>query len=405
MRASGACLPLHEAGVFQSAEIPRDCPLVFPESGRGLVDGDGIGIRGRPAQHTVNPGQFEHRRPDRFTIRQEQFIEFHHGSIFAANQSLPVAGDTSTNVRISMVIDIVRSLSSIYLYHFTRVYHRGNGRQSYEGGMRRITRAICRSRRRNGSTGGAARPMKSPQLTPAERRIAELLLGAHSDAAMARILNRSIWTIKHHLQNMLRKFELSESARFAPRLKLTILIHEQRNILGVRCESCLNESVKLVPYSTRGLSGLHATAYCLKCGEQGQPQPAVGLDEDGEAACVTHSVTARIPANLESPDSSVPTRLQTAKKEKTEMANEPKLCACGCGSELPDGYKWPRLRGHASQGNGSHGAASQGNGKAHRSSPAPKSAPEPPAPPVTQTMVTLRLPVAKVEKLFALLLQ
>jgi hypothetical protein len=47
------------------------------------------------------------------------------------------------------------------------------------------------------------------------------------------------------------------------------------------------------------------TSYCLKCGEQGQPQRAVGLDEDGEAACAMHSVNARIPANLESVDSAV----------------------------------------------------------------------------------------------------
>jgi hypothetical protein len=141
------------------------------------------------------------------------------------------------------------------------------------------------------------------------------------------------------------------------------------------------------------------SSYCLKCGEQGQPQRAVGLDEDGEAACAMHSAKARIPANLESVDSVVPSRLQTAKEEKTDMANESKLCTCGCGTELPEGYKWPRLRGHAGQGNGSHG-----NGKAPKSSLASKSAPKATAP-ITQTIVTLRLPVAKVEKLFSLLLQ
>jgi len=158
-----------------------------------------------------------------------------------------------------------------------------------------------------------------------------------------------------------------------------------------------------VSYSTLGRSDLYATAmrssYCLKCGEKGQPQRAVGLDEDGEAACAMHSVKPLIPANLESVDPAAHSRLQTAKEEKTDMANEPKFCACGCGTELPEGYKWPRLRGHAGQGNGSHG-----NGKASKSSPTSKSAPKPTAP-VTQTMVTLRLPVAKVEKLFSLLLQ
>lgn len=122
------------------------------------------------------------------------------------------------------------------------------------------------------------------------------------------------------------------------------------------------------------------TSHCLKCGEQGQPQPAVGLDEDGEAACIMHSVKAQIP------------------EENTDMANEPKLCACGCGTELPEGYKWPRLRGHAGQGNGS-----QRNGS-HRKSSASKSTPKAPVS-AAEAMVTLRLPAAKVEKLFSLLLQ
>ena len=137
----------------------------------------------------------------------------------------------------------------------------------------------------------------------------------------------------------------------------------------------------------------------MKCGEQGRPQRAVGLDEDGEAACAMHGVKARVPANPESVTSAVPSRLQTAKEERTDMVNEPKFCTCGCGTELPEGYKWPRLRGHAGQRNGSHG-----NGKAPKSFSASKSVPKATAP-VAQTMVTLRLPVAKVEKLFSLLLQ
>jgi hypothetical protein len=136
-------------------------------------------------------------------------------------------------------------------------------------------------------------------------------------------------------------------------------------------------------------------SYCLKCGMQGQPQRAVGLDDDGEAACILHSVKV---ANPESSSVEVHSQLPTTKEEKTDMANESKVCACGCGTELPEGYKWPRLRGHAGQGNGSHE-----NGKAHKSQTS-KSAPAV-TPPVAQTMVTLTLPIAKVEKLFALLLQ
>jgi hypothetical protein len=64
----------------------------------------------------------------------------------------------------------------------------------------------------------------------------------------------------------------------------------------------------------------------LKCGEKGQPQRAVGLDEDGEAACAVHSVKAQIPANLEIVDSALHSRLQTAKEEKTDMERTDILC-------------------------------------------------------------------------------
>jgi len=52
--------------------------------------------------------------------------------------------------------------------------------------------------------------------------------------------------------------------------------------------------------------------FCLKCGETGKPAPAVGFDEDGEAACDMHSVKAEIPAKPETVD-----------EEKPDMPNEP----------------------------------------------------------------------------------
>ncbi len=78
----------------------------------------------------------------------------------------------------------------------------------------------------------------SSLLTPAEHRIAELLLCAQSSDEIARALNRSPATIKHHFSKMYRKFGLRGHALYVPRLKLALLIHEQRQALGVRCETC-----------------------------------------------------------------------------------------------------------------------------------------------------------------------
>jgi DNA-binding CsgD family transcriptional regulator len=78
----------------------------------------------------------------------------------------------------------------------------------------------------------------SPQLTPAERKVAELLLCGHSDREIASALRTSRHIIKLHLRSMFRKFELFESGPYAPRVRLAVLLHEWRNILGVRCETC-----------------------------------------------------------------------------------------------------------------------------------------------------------------------
>jgi len=123
--------------------------------------------------------------------------------------------------------------------------------------------------------------------------------------------------------------------------------------------------------------------YCLKCGEQGRPQRAVGVDEDGEAACAAHSVKAEI----------LPDQPATIEQEKNDMANEAKVCACGCGTALPEGYKRSHLRGHAS-GNGNGKVNGKALALAHNS---PALA--------NRGLVTLHLPAAKVEKLLGLLLQ
>jgi hypothetical protein len=147
------------------------------------------------------------------------------------------------------------------------------------------------------------------------------------------------------------------------------------------------------------------SSWCQKCGEQGKPEPAVGLDEDGDLACAIHSAKIEIPVKLKCFDSAAPSRLEATEKEKTDMANEAKVCACGCGSELPTGYKWSRLRGHGGHGNGSalgsraadHGSVST------RASKRPNYSGD--AVQGNQSLVTLQLPACKVEKLLALLLQ
>lgn len=80
--------------------------------------------------------------------------------------------------------------------------------------------------------------MNAPRLTPAERRIAELLLCAHPLAAIARTLHLADDTIKHHLTNMYRKFGVCQRGSYAPRIRLAMLIHNQHEALGVRCETC-----------------------------------------------------------------------------------------------------------------------------------------------------------------------
>ncbi len=78
----------------------------------------------------------------------------------------------------------------------------------------------------------------SPQLTPTEHRIAELLLCAESSDDIARALNRAPRTIRLHFSNMYRKFGLRGNALYVPRLKLAMLIHERHEALGIRCQTC-----------------------------------------------------------------------------------------------------------------------------------------------------------------------
>ena len=78
----------------------------------------------------------------------------------------------------------------------------------------------------------------SPRLTPAELRVAELLLCGQPDSAIAGALHCTTITIKHHIGSMFRKFKLEHSEIYAPRVKLVLIIHEWRNILGVRCQAC-----------------------------------------------------------------------------------------------------------------------------------------------------------------------
>jgi DNA-binding NarL/FixJ family response regulator len=80
--------------------------------------------------------------------------------------------------------------------------------------------------------------MDSLQLTPAEHKIAELLLCAQQPEMIANTLHQSPTTISQHLSRMYRKFGLHETALYVPVVKLAMLIHEQREALGIPCQLC-----------------------------------------------------------------------------------------------------------------------------------------------------------------------
>lgn len=73
-------------------------------------------------------------------------------------------------------------------------------------------------------------------------------------------------------------------------------------------------------------------AWCLQCGSEGRPELAVGVDEDGEPACVFHRVK---PNKVES---EAPSPLQTTQKEadmgtKSQGVRPQSECKV-CGKEL-----------------------------------------------------------------------
>jgi DNA-binding CsgD family transcriptional regulator len=79
---------------------------------------------------------------------------------------------------------------------------------------------------------------QSRGLSIAQRLVAEHLLSGCSDAETARALNCSEQTVRQHLRSIFRRLEIPDRERFTPRLKLALILHEWRNILGIRCETC-----------------------------------------------------------------------------------------------------------------------------------------------------------------------
>lgn len=123
-------------------------------------------------------------------------------------------------------------------------------------------------------------------------------------------------------------------------------------------------------------------SWCFQCGELGTPEKATGVDDDGEPACALHA--KREPRKFDS--KFVEQRLKQfhGNESEAEMAKgDP--CACGCG-ELVKGNRHTYVRGHKPK----HDATEE---------------PEVSEPTTTEPVVHLTLPVSKVEKLVAFLLQ
>jgi hypothetical protein len=162
--------------------------------------------------------------------------------------------------------------------------------------------------------------------------------------------------------------------------------------------------------------------WCMQCGTVGKPEPAIGVDAEGDPACAMHRDRQVQPAKFnasflekrmkqfrEKPETfdkvepAAPSPLQATEQEKADMAAErtySRTCSCGCGAELKG--RWPYLKGH----NKSDGGALPKKEKAYRLK-VPKGGD--PLPNPTQLgsgehLITLQLSESKLARLVALLL-
>jgi outer membrane biosynthesis protein TonB len=100
--------------------------------------------------------------------------------------------------------------------------------------------------------------------------------------------------------------------------------------------------------------------WCLQCGEESRPQPSVGVDEDGEPACMMHAVKRNDPeiqttkTKLDAIRRPAPTAqcqiaqpVKETSMERSAAVFAKKVCACGCGQEfMPTGAASKFFPGH-----------------------------------------------------------
>jgi DNA-binding CsgD family transcriptional regulator len=75
-----------------------------------------------------------------------------------------------------------------------------------------------------------------PVLTPAEKRVATLLLKGLSDREIAEVLNITRATVNIYFRHLHEKFAISEV--FHKRVRLAILLHQFRRDYGIPCQAC-----------------------------------------------------------------------------------------------------------------------------------------------------------------------
>jgi hypothetical protein len=101
-------------------------------------------------------------------------------------------------------------------------------------------------------------------------------------------------------------------------------------------------------------TGGPAPSWCLQCGIDGTPEPAIGVDVDGEPACGFHRVRTDS-IFLEGKTkvvSAAPSPLPTTKPKEADMAvGQP--CACGCGEPCKSNAS-AYVKGHNPNASNSH---------------------------------------------------
>ena len=82
---------------------------------------------------------------------------------------------------------------------------------------------------------------RTPHLSPGEKRAAELLLQAKHNPEIAKEMHIADRTAKQYMYRLFYKLGLSNTWNNHTgdgRVRLAILIHQNREALGVRCQAC-----------------------------------------------------------------------------------------------------------------------------------------------------------------------